>query len=820
MKLKNQFLLCLILGLALSLLAGCGSGGGSSSQNKTGNLMVQVDWPDREIPTDTQYFTVDLYRVSTTTKAVPTTTIVQPQTTATISSIPTGRYNLAVYAFNADNQKVAYASRIVYVAAGDNHPVDLTLNPGQGLWTALMISRQRNWQESGSTPDQVYINGMISNPVTLEPGPYTFTIPDGTPQSMIDLGPGGETTAINYFIGNPASDEGLAQLEGRGSGSCYAYSQIAAPETETGNYRFNVNGTIQNVNYPHPAPAQVNITNPGSGDILDLNTPILINWESLGSEYGYLVKAYSYSYSVFSGEDTYKYCWSNVDLRNLNFNNLQALSQMVDNLPNATSATIPAGVFPPGSAGIVITVTAFNKTWKQTEMEMTPNLLVLPYSSDSIMINIRAWSTFKQDASRNSCAWVEGPDYSYQRWTYSTGGGITGSPVTDYQGTIYIGSQDGKLYAVNGDGSYRWSYDTGSSITQSALFGDFPENRVFVGAEDGKLYALDQDGNFLWSYTTGGAITNSPILGSDGSVIFGSADHKLYSLSAYNGNPAWVYTTGDEVHSSPAADNQGNLYFGSDDGSVYALNPNGQRLWSYNTGAPVKSTPCITPNRQIIIGSDNHQLYAFNSNGSIAWSYLADGAVSSSPAMDNQDYLYFGSEYGTFYSLFPNGVFNWSYHAGGSIVSAPMTSIQRNVYFGVGNGRFLALDDKGELLWEKTLGSQLSSSPAMVQEGIVYIGSGDGQLYCLGAMQAPPVITAISPNAQAPGGQVTITGNNFGGELDNPSLVFYHNQPASIISRSSNFIIATVPQGALTGPVYLELNGLHSDPINFTVTAP
>ena len=53
--------------------------------------------------------------------------------------------------------------------------------------------------------------------------------------------------------------------------------------------------------------------------------------------------------------------------------------------------------------------------------------------------------------------------------------------------------------------------------------------RVFVGSWDGKLYALNaDDGGCSWSFTTGGQIDSSPTVAND-LVYVGSHDGKVYA---------------------------------------------------------------------------------------------------------------------------------------------------------------------------------------------------------------------------------------------------------------------------------------------------
>jgi len=77
-------------------------------------------------------------------------------------------------------------------------------------------------------------------------------------------------------------------------------------------------------------------------------------------------------------------------------------------------------------------------------------------------------------------------------------------------------------------------------VESSPALGDIDGDgklEIVVGSNDDKLYALNgEDGSVLWSYTTGGDIVSSPALGDidgDGKleIVVGSNDDKLYALN-------------------------------------------------------------------------------------------------------------------------------------------------------------------------------------------------------------------------------------------------------------------------------------------------
>ena len=80
-------------------------------------------------------------------------------------------------------------------------------------------------------------------------------------------------------------------------------------------------------------------------------------------------------------------------------------------------------------------------------------------------------------------------------------GGLTGpSPVdrarrgskhhllVDAAGVILFGSQDDRLYALEPNGYPRWSVELGGDVDSSPVLDR--DGTIYVGADDGNLYAL------------------------------------------------------------------------------------------------------------------------------------------------------------------------------------------------------------------------------------------------------------------------------------------------------------------------------------------
>ena len=83
-----------------------------------------------------------------------------------------------------------------------------------------------------------------------------------------------------------------------------------------------------------------------------------------------------------------------------------------------------------------------------------------------------------------------------------------------------------------------WSMDTGGMVRSSPAIGS--DGTVYVGSNDHKVYALDgSTGKKKWEFVTGGDVMSSPAVGVDDTVYVGSEDKKLYALDGRTGKKKW-----------------------------------------------------------------------------------------------------------------------------------------------------------------------------------------------------------------------------------------------------------------------------------------
>ena len=72
----------------------------------------------------------------------------------------------------------------------------------------------------------------------------------------------------------------------------------------------------------------------------------------------------------------------------------------------------------------------------------------------------------------------------------------TPHPAIGAGGTVYVGSYDKKLYAINGKtGVKLWEFKTGGTVSSSPTIGT--GGTLYVGSYDKKLYAIKTDSKGL-----------------------------------------------------------------------------------------------------------------------------------------------------------------------------------------------------------------------------------------------------------------------------------------------------------------------------------
>jgi outer membrane protein assembly factor BamB len=245
--------------------------------------------------------------------------------------------------------------------------------------------------------------------------------------------------------------------------------------------------------------------------------------------------------------------------------------------------------------------------------------------------------------------------------------GIYGVPLVK-DGKLYVGGYDGDvLYIRIDDGSMSDRFETRGAIAGS-LVAD--EERLYVGSADGRLYALSLDLREEWSFKTGDKIWSDAVV-SDGVVYIGSADHRLYALEAESGTEIWHFEADGAIMSTPLV-HEGTVYIGACDRKFYAVEAatEDERLEALGRpdgeAAPERGashvfdgagnwfwTKALVHNGEIWVGCLDHRVYCLDAASlEKIRDYETEGMVYAPPLLV-EGRIIVGSQDGNVYSIDP-----------------------------------------------------------------------------------------------------------------------------------------------------------------------
>ena len=340
-------------------------------------------------------------------------------------------------------------------------------------------------------------------------------------------------------------------------------------------------------------------------------------------------------------------------------------------------------------------------------------------------------------------------------WVLQTEAPAMASAAIAADGTLYWRSQDGRLLALNPDGTLKWEHAAGGWTDSSASIGQ--DGTVYVGSTEG-LYAINPNGTLKWEFVTGegAVVTSSPAIGSDGTVYVGAMDDALWAIGA-DGTVKWRFAASADVFSSPAIGSDNTLYFGSEDGWFYAVNGDGSEKWSTDLGDHVLSSPAIASDGAVYIGSwgntpGTHGLHSFNPDGTLRWTFAKDlctrgsyvecGADGSSTAIGVDGTVYFAALDGSLLAINSDGTEKWRFPLddglgwpAGGWAASPAIGDDGTIYVGSPVGLLFAVNSDGTLKWSFFIGERyqagVSTPPSIGSDGRIYFGDAASRFWAI-----------------------------------------------------------------------------------------
>ncbi|MBN2184591.1 MAG: PQQ-binding-like beta-propeller repeat protein [Candidatus Krumholzibacteriota bacterium] len=153
-------------------------------------------------------------------------------------------------------------------------------------------------------------------------------------------------------------------------------------------------------------------------------------------------------------------------------------------------------------------------------------------------------------------------------WRVKPGGGIYSSPLPRGDiDLVFFGSDDKYVYAYSiSKGNLMWRFPGGSKMRGKP---ETDGKNLYIGSEDGMLYAISFAGELVWKADLQGAVRSKPLI-LDDMIVVTAYNSKTYVLNTGTGKVIFEYDVESPVYSSPATDGS-KIFFGSNQGYLHAV---------------------------------------------------------------------------------------------------------------------------------------------------------------------------------------------------------------------------------------------------------
>jgi outer membrane protein assembly factor BamB len=153
--------------------------------------------------------------------------------------------------------------------------------------------------------------------------------------------------------------------------------------------------------------------------------------------------------------------------------------------------------------------------------------------------------------------------------------GDVDGPATLFINTLYVGSNDGKVHAIDATtGAILWTVDPADGAVRGRIFRDNVTNRIWFATAT-KVWGYQDNGTFganlLFSVPIAGG--SSPVL-YGGKVYVGSSTGSIYEMGAGTGGSlkSVVLGAGAAQVGAPSIDSTNSVvYAGTEDGKTYSV---------------------------------------------------------------------------------------------------------------------------------------------------------------------------------------------------------------------------------------------------------
>jgi outer membrane protein assembly factor BamB len=203
--------------------------------------------------------------------------------------------------------------------------------------------------------------------------------------------------------------------------------------------------------------------------------------------------------------------------------------------------------------------------------------------------------------------------YKVTNWELMTDGAVKGTPAL-HKRVLYLGSEDGRLYAVTDERGQVWALESGKGWfqTQGKFISDIKadDTGVYAANTDSKLYCLELlSGKIRWQYYGSAPLKTAPVVTA--TMVYQYVPRQgIVGLDKmqgeFNRKPKWIVKDAVQVLS----EDQQNVYLRRRDNRLLAVNKQTGKVVFTSKGSAYSAFATNTEDATIFAASSDGRLAA------------------------------------------------------------------------------------------------------------------------------------------------------------------------------------------------------------------
>jgi outer membrane protein assembly factor BamB len=335
-------------------------------------------------------------------------------------------------------------------------------------------------------------------------------------------------------------------------------------------------------------------------------------------------------------------------------------------------------------------------------------------------------TSYRADPERSGVQPGPGPgDDPVLIWSVKAAGPIQFNPVLA-QGILYVGSDDGHLYALGADtGAKRWAFDAGAAVRGSAVV---EAGLIAVTDANSVLHVVDAaTGTQRWEI--GGILDVGDV--SDG-VLYSAGEDGVHGFDVQTGTERWTWLAPAPV---PYVAIAGDTAYITSGGTLYAVGlADRAERWHHDTGGTAGSLATIAADRVFVSARQGAPgLTALDrATGSPFWTFRAPSGNQANLGSIRNGVVFAPTVGPDFYALAASdGKVLWHVASGSTLRATPI--VDDTVYAAIDDpGGVVALRaSDGATRWKRDLGGPMQGWP-VVSGGFVFTTDATGEIHAYG----------------------------------------------------------------------------------------